>query len=56
MRPRDRIDRLYREILGRPADQGGLRNYQQRLIDGWSLDRIRQTLADSEEAQNRGRR
>jgi hypothetical protein len=49
----DAIDRVYREVLGRSADSSGLRTYQQRLRDGWSLSRVRQNLADSNEARRR---
>lgn len=47
------IDQIYREVLGRSADSSGLRTYQQRLRDGWSLSRVRQSLADSNEARRR---
>lgn len=49
----DAIDRVYREVLGRSADSSGLRTYQQRLREGWSLSRVRQSLADSNEARRR---
>lgn len=49
----DAIDRVYREVLGRSADSSGLRTYQQRLREGWTLSRVRQSLADSNEARRR---
>lgn len=49
----DRIDRLYREVLGRPADRNGLRTYVDRVRDrNWSLQRVRDELANSREAES----
>lgn len=48
-----RVDRLYREVLGRRADRGGLRNYTQRVIDGWNYNRVRLELARSREAREK---
>jgi len=45
------IDRLYREVLGRRADENGLRTYSDRVErDGWSYERVRRDLAESREA------
>jgi hypothetical protein len=49
----DRIDRVYREVLGRPADRDGLRTYVNRVRDrNWSLERVRNELAGSREAES----
>jgi Domain of unknown function (DUF4214) len=50
----DNIDRLYRDVLGRQADRDGLRTYSNRILfDGWSFERVRQDLANSQEAVTR---
>ncbi len=49
----ERIDRLYREVLGRPADSSGLRTYRDRIRDNnWSMQRVRDELANSREAES----
>lgn len=50
---RERINQLYREVLGRDADPSGLRTYTNRLADGWSFEDIRRDLARSDEARRR---
>lgn len=50
---RYRINRIYREELGRNADPEGLRNFQRAYEDGWSLDRIRRAINNSQEARTR---
>ncbi|MGQ9866760.1 MAG: hypothetical protein ACUVSQ_10855 [Pseudanabaenaceae cyanobacterium] len=50
---RAEIDPIYREVLGRPADWDGLRTYQARLDEGWSLSQIRNDIANSTEARSR---
>ncbi len=46
-----RIDELYREVLDRRGDRGGLRAYRNRVVrDGWNYARVRQDLARSREA------
>ncbi|MFQ3680297.1 MAG: hypothetical protein SNJ60_07310 [Pseudanabaenaceae cyanobacterium] len=50
---REEIDRIYREVLGRPADLDGLRTYQSRFDEGWTLGQIRQDIANSAEARSR---
>lgn len=52
---RDRINQLYREVLGRDADPSGLNTYLKRLADGWSLQDVRRDLERSDEARNRNR-
>ncbi len=47
------IDQIYREVLGRPADLDGLRTYQARFDEGWSLGQIRNDIANSAEARSR---
>ncbi|NEO32061.1 MAG: DUF4214 domain-containing protein [Symploca sp. SIO3C6] len=48
---RERINQLYREILRRDADRDGLRTYQKNLERGWSLERVRRDLLESDEAR-----
>ncbi|NEP03180.1 MAG: DUF4214 domain-containing protein [Symploca sp. SIO2E9] len=48
---RERINQLYREILRRDADRDGLRTYQNNLEQGWSLERVRRDLMESDEAK-----
>ncbi len=50
---RAEIDQIYREVLGRPADLDGLRTYQSRFDEGWSLGQIRHDIANSAEARSR---
>ena len=49
----NRIAQLYREVLGRNPDRGGLRTYTQRVLDGWDYRRVRRDLARSREARDR---
>jgi Domain of unknown function (DUF4214) len=50
----NRIDTIYREVLGRRADDRGLRNYTNLVLSGErNLARIRQELAFSNEARER---
>lgn len=46
----DEINRLYRQVLGRNADDRGLRNWSRELQRGRSLSDIRRELAYSREA------
>jgi len=49
------IRRAYRDILDREPDQQGLRLYRSRMLDdGWSEDRVRDTLKNSPEYRQRG--
>jgi len=50
---RREINRIYREELGRDADPKGLRTFQRAYENGWSLERIRDEIDNSEEGQNR---
>lgn len=50
-----RINQLYREILRRDADRDGLKTYQRNLEQGWSLERVRRDLMESDEARRSGR-
>lgn len=52
---RAEINQIYREVLGRDADWQGLNTYQDRYNQGWSLDRIRNDIARSQEARYQGR-
>lgn len=47
----DDINRLYRQVLGRNADDEGLRTWSRQLQRGRSLSDIRRELAYSREAQ-----
>ena len=49
----NRITQLYREVLSRNPDRGGLRTYTQRVLDGWDYRRVRRDLARSPEARDR---
>jgi hypothetical protein len=44
------IKGLYRSVLGREADAEGLRTYSLALLEGWSLSKVREALAESPEA------
>ncbi len=47
----NRIDNVYRSVLGRSADSRGLRTYIDRIEDNnWDLSRVRRDLAGSREA------
>lgn len=50
---RYRINRIYREELGRDVDKDGLRTYQRAYQRGWSFEQIRRDVINSEEGQNR---
>jgi hypothetical protein len=45
------ITRLYRELLGRDPDPGGLNHYRQLWRDGWTQGRIRDDLRRSAEGR-----
>lgn len=47
--PEEAITRMYREILGREPDPGGLANYKAKWRDGWTQGQIRADLRRSEE-------
>ena len=46
------IQNLYRSLLGREADQEGLRTYGLAVASGWSMDKVREALAESREAEH----
>ncbi|NJR68336.1 MAG: DUF4214 domain-containing protein [Synechococcales cyanobacterium CRU_2_2] len=50
---RQQINEVYQDILGRRADRNGLNTYGRKLQSGWRLDRVRQDLANSDEARDR---
>lgn len=51
-----RLNRLYREILGRDVDPSGFEHYRHQVIArGWSDDDIRRDLRNSAEYRNRSR-
>lgn len=55
--PDEAITRMYREILGREPDPGGLANYKAKWRDGWTQGQIRADLRRSEEyRQKRGKK
>lgn len=51
--PDEAITRMYREILGREPDPGGLANYKAKWRDGWTQGQIRADLRRSEEYRNK---
>ena len=48
------LETIYKNQLGRAPDAGGLAHYQAQLAGGRSIDDIRQEIANSAEARNRG--
>ena len=47
----DRVNRLFREVLGRSADYASLRNFADQVVDGRELSDLRVELATSPEAR-----
>lgn len=45
----EQIRQVYREVLEREADEGGLNHYRQQAAKGWSIDQIRSDLMNSNE-------
>ncbi len=45
------INEIYIQVLGRRVDIGGARAYIQSLNNGWTLDRVRNDIAYSSEAE-----
>lgn len=45
----DQIRQVYREVLEREADEGGVNHYRQQAAGGWSIDQIRSDLMNSNE-------
>ncbi|MBI2512050.1 MAG: hypothetical protein HYV96_08725 [Opitutae bacterium] len=51
-----RLNRVYREVLGRDVDPRGFEHYRNKIIEhDWSDDDIRRDLRNSEEYRNRPR-
>lgn len=49
------VENAYQDILGRKADQSGLRNFRSKIIDeGWTEDRVRAALRNSVEYRQTG--
>lgn len=47
----ERVNRLYREVLGRSADYASLRRFADQVVDGRDLSDVRIELATSPEAR-----
>jgi hypothetical protein len=48
------VRRAYQDVLGRDPDEGGLRQYRSRIIDdGWSEEKVRESLRSSPEYRDR---
>ena len=45
----DQIRQVYREVLEREADEGGINHYRQQAAKGWNVDQIRSDLMNSNE-------
>ena len=45
----EQIKQVYREVLEREADEGGIKHYRQQASNGWSIDQIRSDLMNSNE-------
>lgn len=45
----DQIRQVYREVLEREADEGGINHYRQQAAGGWTIDQIRSDLMNSNE-------
>ena len=51
---RRKINRVYRDVLGRRGDREGLRTYTKRVLSGrWNIREVRKDLARSEEARDK---
>ncbi|MEO7597559.1 MAG: peptidase inhibitor family I36 protein [Opitutus sp.] len=50
------VEKAYRDLLGRPAEPGGLRNYTDHMFnDGWSEADVRHSIQEGEEYRQRGK-
>jgi len=50
------VAKAYRELLGREADPGGLRNYARHMLqDNWSEEDVRHSIREGEEYRQRTR-
>ena len=45
----EQIRQVYREVLEREADEGGVNHYRQQAAKGWNIDQIRSDLMNSNE-------
>lgn len=45
----EQIKQVYREVLEREADEGGINHYRQQAAKGWNVDQIRSDLMNSNE-------
>lgn len=45
----EQIRQVYREVLEREADEGGINHYRQQAAKGWNIDQIRSDLMNSNE-------
>ena len=45
----EQIRQVYREVLEREADEGGINHYRQQAAEGWTIDQIRSDLMNSNE-------
>jgi hypothetical protein len=48
----DAINKIYREVLGRPADPQGLAHYRAKWREGWTQGQIREDLRRSHEGRD----
>jgi uncharacterized protein YbcI len=47
------INKIYKEFLGREADKSGLEYFQNLVINGQSIESVRNSISNSAEAKNR---
>ncbi len=47
------LNRIYQEILGRNVDSSGLKTYTKNLKRNWSLNDVRSSIQQSEEARQK---
>ena len=45
----EQIRQVYREVLEREADDGGIAHYKSQIAKGWTIDQVRQDLLNSNE-------
>jgi hypothetical protein len=50
---RHALNRIYQEVLGRNVDKNGLKTYTKTLKKDWSLNDVRSSIQQSEEARQR---
>ena len=50
------VHKAYRDLLGREADPGGLRNYSRLMLqENWTEEDVRHSIREGEEYRSRGR-